>query len=129
MAGTASILTPRELRLTQPRPGSGQRAVAALARFARRKPVGAVAGLIILLVLLTGVFAGLIARFSPIDTSPIDSILPPDSNHWFGTDVQGRDVFARIVYGVRISVGVGLGAVLIGVGGQATGPRSATGAD
>src|SRR5262249_26548217 len=102
MAGTAQALGGMESALALPRGGGWQRAPAALLHFARRKPVGAAAGLIILAILLAGVFAGLVTRFSPIAISPIDTILPPDGTHWFGTDVQGRDVFSRIVYGVRV---------------------------
>jgi peptide/nickel transport system permease protein len=84
-------------------------------RFARRKPVGAFAGLLVIVVLVAGVFANQVAPHDPIATSPIDSLLGPSGDHLMGTDVQGRDVFSRIIHGTRISVGVGFGSVLLGV--------------
>jgi peptide/nickel transport system permease protein len=44
---------------------------------------------------------------------------PPSAAHWFGTDDEARDIFARIIYGARVSLEVGFGAILIGftVGG------------
>ncbi|MGI6720595.1 MAG: ABC transporter permease [Anaerovoracaceae bacterium] len=38
----------------------------------------------------------------------MDRKLPPSAEHWFGTDIYGRDIFARVVYGARISVSIGL---------------------
>lgn len=41
------------------------------------------------------------------------ALLPPSSEHWFGTDQSGRDVFTRVVYGARLSIGVGVIAVVV----------------
>ena len=38
----------------------------------------------------------------------INQLQPPSASHWFGTDVQGRDVWARLVYGARISLSVSI---------------------
>ena len=43
---------------------------------------------------------------------PCQSLLAPSAAHWFGTDLQGHDIYARTVYGARASVTVGLGATL-----------------
>ncbi len=91
------------------------RLLASLANFARRKPVGAFAALLIAVVVLMGIFANLVTPHDPLATSAINSLRAPSSNFRLGTDVQGRDVLSRIIYGARLSVGVGLGAVLIGV--------------
>ena len=64
-------------------------------------------GVIVLLVLLA-VAAPLVARHNPIAVDLINSLQPPSWNHWFGTDIQGRDVWARLVYGTRVSLTVGL---------------------
>jgi ABC-type dipeptide/oligopeptide/nickel transport system permease subunit len=64
-------------------------------------------GVVVLLVLLA-IAAPLVARHNPIAVDLINSLQPPSWNHWFGTDIQGRDVWARLVYGTRVSLTVGL---------------------
>jgi peptide/nickel transport system permease protein len=94
----------------------------AAAGFARRKPLGAVGGLIVLALVLT---AALAPALSPHDPRQIireaDRRVPvhvaPGRAYPMGTDHVGRDVASRIVHGARISLYVGLGAVLIGVTG------------
>ena len=65
------------------------------------------AGVIVLLVLLA-IAAPIVARHDPFGVDLVNSLLPPSRSHWFGTDVQGRDVWARLVYGARISLTVGV---------------------
>src|SRR5207302_1192613 len=66
-------------------------------------------GVIVLLVLLA-VAAPLFARHDPFGIDLVNSLQPPSTSHWFGTDIQGRDVWARLVYGARVSLSVGIGA-------------------
>lgn len=67
---------------------------------------------VFLLIALATVFAPLICRYNP-QTVDLRSVLePPGSDHLLGTDKVGRDVFARILYGGRISILVGLGSAL-----------------
>ncbi len=83
-----------------------------LARFStQRLPMfGAV---IVLLLILVSVVGPLLLSVSPI-TQDIEAVLdPPSATHIFGTDELGRDVFARVVYGGRVSLQVGVVAVLI----------------
>jgi peptide/nickel transport system permease protein len=47
------------------------------------------------------------------ETDPTRSVLPPSAEHWLGTDTEGRDVFARMLYGTRISLTIGVVAVAI----------------
>ena len=72
-----------------------------------------------LLTLFTlGVLAVLspfIAPYDPYETRILDSMLPPSSDHWMGTDLAGRDIFSRILTGARISLIIGLFAVAISV--------------
>jgi ABC-type dipeptide/oligopeptide/nickel transport system permease subunit len=65
------------------------------------------AGVIALLVGLA-ILAPLVARHDPTGVDLVNSLEPPSPAHWFGTDVQGRDVWARFVYGSRISLTVGI---------------------
>ncbi len=90
-------------------------------RFRRNKL--AVVGLcMIAMLILMAIFAPLLVRLestiggiAELDpekgTSP--ARLPPSADHWFGTDKTGRDLFARVVYGARISLLVGFAAVFI----------------
>ncbi|MFO7264854.1 MAG: ABC transporter permease [Limnochordales bacterium] len=77
-------------------------------------------GLVVLLVLVA-VFAPWIAPYDPInDYNLRNRLQPPSKDHWLGTDSSGRDVFSRIVYGARLSLGVGLTSrivtLILGVG-------------
>jgi oligopeptide transport system permease protein len=87
-----------------------------------RRPKFVVAALLILLILLVAVFPALFAHADPSYADPSQSLLGPSAAHWFGTDLQGHDIYARTVYGARASVTVGLGAtVLVFVIGGAVG--------
>ncbi len=69
----------------------------------------AMVGLIILVVLiLTAIFADYIAPYGYDDQVLDDQFIPPCAEHIFGTDNFGRDIFSRVVYGSRISLQVGL---------------------
>jgi peptide/nickel transport system permease protein len=52
-------------------------------------------------------------RFSPTDADPEHRLLAPSGTHFFGTDELGRDIFTRIIYGTKISVGIALIAILL----------------
>ena len=73
----------------------------------------------ILILILAAIFAPLIARHGPIDINFEDRFQPPSAEYWFGTDQVGRDLFARVLYGARISLVVGLLSVsaAAGIGG------------
>jgi ABC-type dipeptide/oligopeptide/nickel transport system permease subunit len=64
-------------------------------------------GVIVLLVLLA-IAAPVFARHDPFGVELINSLQSPNVEHWFGTDIQGRDVWARLVYGARVSLSVGI---------------------
>ncbi len=56
-----------------------------------------------------GDFAPLLAHYNPVlDADLMNAELPPDTQFWFGTDAQGRDVFSRILYGAQVSLTVGV---------------------
>lgn len=71
------------------------------------------AALVIGWVLLAMIAPTLLTSTDPLATDPTTVLAPPSSEHWFGTDQSGRDVYARVVHGARDSVLVGLRAVLI----------------
>lgn len=88
-------------------------------RLAKNK--GAVVGMVMIVILiLVAIFAGVIAPWdSVVKQNAIIRLQPPSAEHWFGTDTYGRDVFARVIHGSRISllIGVGSAAFCLIVGG------------
>ena len=81
----------------------------------------AVIGLVIFgIILMASIFAPLLTVHDPLKINLRAILQPPSAEHWFGTDTTGRDVFARVLYGGRISILVGLGsaiiAAIVGVG-------------
>ncbi|MFP4589437.1 MAG: ABC transporter permease [Candidatus Bipolaricaulota bacterium] len=76
---------------------------------------GSALGLFLLVFLLfLVVFGPLIAPHSPYKQSLRNSLQPPSSKYWLGTDEVGRDIFSRIIYGSRISLGISAGGVTFG---------------
>src|SRR5438094_2311326 len=80
----------------------------------KRKPLGMASAALILLLVLTAIFADVLAPYDPLPAQPEIRLAAPSWQHPFGTDDIGRDVFSRIIYGARISLWVGLLAVGIG---------------
>lgn len=66
---------------------------------------------IIVTLILMALFAPWVSRYEPNDIQITQALLLPSAEHWLGTDQLGRDVWARMVYGIRISLFVGLVAV------------------
>lgn len=78
---------------------------------------GAGIGAVLLLALITvAVLAPALTSRDPLKISPQYALRPPGREFWFGTDQLGRDLFSRVVWGARISLRVGVIAVLISVG-------------
>ncbi|WP_404449278.1 ABC transporter permease [Sutcliffiella horikoshii] len=72
----------------------------------------AVIGAVLLFIIITlALFAPLIAQFEPQKQSLLNKLQTPGGEHWLGTDRYGRDVFARILYGARVSLLVGFASV------------------
>jgi peptide/nickel transport system permease protein len=82
--------------------------------FARSYPLGLAGAVIMAMLVLAAVFADFVAAWSPLDTNPDLSLARPTLAHLLGADVMGRDMFARIVHGARISLAVGLGSTALG---------------
>jgi len=82
-------------------------------QFARRKPLGAIGGVIVLALLIMAVFADRIAPHAYDESIPAARSKPPSAQFWMGTDNLSRDVWSRVVYGARISVTVGFATVAL----------------
>ena len=81
-------------------------------RALRRRPKFLVAAVLIVFILSVAAFPALFTSADPGYADPNQSMLAPSSAHWFGTDLQGHDIYVRTVYGARASITVGLGATL-----------------
>jgi ABC-type dipeptide/oligopeptide/nickel transport system permease subunit len=83
--------------------------------FLRRNPRMIVGGIIVIGWLLIAAFAPFIAPYDPIKVNVSDSLIPPGSAHWLGTDDLGRDMLSRVMWGARVSLSVGVISVSIGL--------------
>ncbi|MDO8531467.1 MAG: ABC transporter permease [Dehalococcoidia bacterium] len=88
-------------------------------KFSKRKPMGAIGGVIIVVMILAAVFAGIISTHDPYRMNVSDLFAPPGARYWLGTDNFGRDIFSRIVWGSRVSLAVGVASVAVGATGGA----------
>lgn len=107
----ATINYDSELR----RAGAGATSGLRRLRFFARRYVLGTAGLVIMVTfVLTALFADLISRYDPLTVDSAHALAHPGLQHWMGTDSFGRDVWARIVHGARISLAVGIGSTALG---------------
>lgn len=88
----------------------------------KHSPVAILALAVTLLLMISALFAQIIAPFNPYDLASLDLMnahLPPswseggDSQFWLGTDDQGRDLYSTILYGLRLSLKIGLISVIL----------------
>jgi peptide/nickel transport system permease protein len=77
---------------------------------------GLMTGLVILAILTLIALIGPIFTESPTSINPMVRIKPPSADMWFGTDPLGRDLFARAIWGGRISLSVGVAVAIVAVG-------------
>lgn len=81
-------------------------------RSLKKNPIGLFGLIIILILVLVAAFADIVSPYRPTDQS-FSRLLPPSTDHLFGTDSLGRDIASRIIYGSRVSLYVGLVSVSI----------------
>jgi peptide/nickel transport system permease protein len=81
--------------------------------FLRQDPVGAVAGLLLTFVIVASLAAPVVAPYEP-NVLGTDRLIGPNADHPMGTDQFGRDVLTRMLYGGRLSLGIGFLAAAIG---------------
>ncbi|MGH7342015.1 MAG: ABC transporter permease [Candidatus Rokuibacteriota bacterium] len=82
-------------------------------RMLHRKPLGTIGGVIVLAMLLGAVFADVLTPYGYTQTSLGERFIAMNADHWLGTDQLGRDLLTRVLYGARISLYVGFGAVAL----------------
>ena len=81
----------------------------------RRRPPWSVvaAAIVVVLLVLAAAVPSLLAPYDPFAINLDATLSPPSWSHLFGTDLNGRDLFSRVIYGTRESLGIGLGAVAV----------------
>ena len=84
-------------------------------RLWRERPVGAVGGIIVLILILVSIFADFLAPYRPREINLPDILQGPSAAHLLGADHLGRDVLSRLIHGARISIFVGFAATTLNV--------------
>jgi ABC-type dipeptide/oligopeptide/nickel transport system permease subunit len=83
---------------------SAEGLLAKVRRFTKTSPIGALAAVVLLLLLLVAIFADQVAPYFPLEADFRALRQPPTTAHWLGTDNLGRDVLSRLIYGARLSL-------------------------
>lgn len=96
-------------------PSGPAAALRAISTFGRRKPLGAIGGVLVLIMVAVAILAPTLAPKDPLAFHTSDTFTAPTSKYLLGTDDKGRDILSRILYGARISLHVGVIAVGVGV--------------
>jgi peptide/nickel transport system permease protein len=98
-----------------------------LAGFAWRHPAIAIGGALVLAMVFVALFAPYLGTLDPTAIAPARRTREPSAAFWFGTDMLGRDVYSRVVYGTRVSLTVGFAvAILASLAGLTIGLVSGT---
>ncbi|MEX2230344.1 MAG: ABC transporter permease [Dehalococcoidia bacterium] len=92
-----------------------ERWLAGQLRIWRRKPVGLAAFFVVIVLVLLAIFSPALQTHDPVLNSLSSVLTAPSSEHWFGTDPNGRDVYSRVVAGARVSITIGFLAVIVGI--------------
>jgi peptide/nickel transport system permease protein len=96
--------------LAAARPPLGKAALALI----RQQPLGAVSGLLVIVMILMAVFAPQIAPYDPVANHYDVMQMPPSAKFWLGTDQFGRDILSRIIFGARTALFIGFSCAFIG---------------
>ncbi|WP_456308128.1 ABC transporter permease [Rhodovarius crocodyli] len=81
--------------------------------FVRRHPTMAIGGFLLLLMLCIAIFAPYLFTKDPTALAPALRTREPSARWWFGTDMLGRDVYSRVLYGARVSLLVGFSVAIL----------------
>jgi peptide/nickel transport system permease protein len=106
------LLTPVALEMEAPAAARGWREI--VGEFCRRRTLGAVGAVVIVLMFVVALLAELISPYNPVAVDFASMLSAPSPQHWLGTDAFGRDVLSRLIYGSRTALLVGFGAAFIG---------------
>ena len=84
-----------------------------LAGTLRRHPTAIAGGIVLLLMVAIAILAPWLGTGDPLAVVPTRRLKPPSAQFWFGTDMLGRDVYSRVIYGSRVSLTVGIAVAVI----------------
>ena len=79
----------------------------------KRHPTAIVGSVTLLALVAVAFLAPWLGTVDPEAVAPLDRLKPPSAEHWFGTDMLGRDVYSRVVYGTRVSLAIGVAVALV----------------
>ena len=80
--------------------------------FLRGHPTVAIGGALLLTLVLIAIFAPYLGTVDPTALAPAKRTRAPSADYWFGTDVLGRDIYSRVLFGARVSLTVGLSVAM-----------------
>ena len=78
-----------------------------------RHPTAVIGGVVLVLLILMALLAPYLGTVDPQAISPVRRLRKPSETYWFGTDMLGRDVYSRVVFGARISLAIGLSVAIV----------------
>jgi peptide/nickel transport system permease protein len=78
-----------------------------------RHPTAVIGGVVLVLLILMALLAPHLGTVDPQAISPVRRLRKPSETYWFGTDMLGRDVYSRVVFGARISLAIGLSVAIL----------------
>ena len=84
-------------------------------RLLREKPLGVVGGVIVLVLLFSGIFAGVLAPYDMSEVHIADRLDGPSAQYLLGADQLGRDILSRLIHGARVSMIVGLAGTTVNI--------------
>jgi peptide/nickel transport system permease protein len=95
------------------------RSATGLMRRAARRPLPVLGSALLIILIVSALFAPWLTPYDPFEMNVVDRLLPPNETYWFGTDAFGRDIFTRTLYGGRVSLVIGaavaVAATLVGL--------------
>ena len=109
MSALNTVSDPISAVIAQPEVAARNRLLDSL----RRHPTAIFGGTVLALMILMAIFAPWLGTTDPLALSPIRRLRPPGEQWWFGTDMLGRDVYSRVLYGARVSLSVGLAVAVL----------------
>lgn len=83
------------------------RSATLLMRRAARRPLPVLGSALLIILILSALFAPWLTPYDPFEMNVVDRLLPPNETYLFGTDAYGRDIFTRTLYGGRVSLVIG----------------------